>query len=75
MALQGGRFLIRADRMILSSSVKPRSSHRPDAAVRQHEFENKTGELAQKLIWLDRTVIDRVRSLRGLGETFSDVNR
>jgi hypothetical protein len=27
----------------------------------------------EKLIWLDRAVVDRLRLLRGAGETFSDV--
>jgi hypothetical protein len=36
-------------------------------------FESKTNERGEKLIWLDRAVIDRLRSLRGPGESFSDV--
>jgi hypothetical protein len=36
-------------------------------------FENKTDEQGQRLIWLDRSVVDRLRSLRGPGESFSDV--
>ena len=36
-------------------------------------YENSTNEQGQKLIWLDRAVIDRLRSLRGRGESFSDV--
>jgi hypothetical protein len=27
----------------------------------------------EKLIWLDRAVVDRLRAMRGLGESFSDV--
>jgi predicted CopG family antitoxin len=27
----------------------------------------------QRLIWLDRAVVERLRSLRGPGESFSDV--
>ena len=27
----------------------------------------------EKLIWLDRAVVDRLRSLRGPGESYSDV--
>jgi hypothetical protein len=34
-------------------------------------FENKTNEQGEKLIWLDRAVVDRLRSLRGAGESFS----
>jgi len=36
-------------------------------------YENKTNERGEKLIWLDRAVIDRLRSLRGPGESYSDV--
>jgi hypothetical protein len=36
-------------------------------------FENKTDQHGQRLIWLDRAVVDRLRSLRGPGESFSDV--
>ena len=36
-------------------------------------FENKTVEEGQRLIWLDRVVVDRLRSLRDAGELFSDV--
>ena len=36
-------------------------------------FENKTDEEGQRLIWLDRAVVDRLRSLRGAGESYSDV--
>jgi hypothetical protein len=36
-------------------------------------FENKTNERGEKLIWLERAVVDRLRSLRGPGESFSDV--
>ena len=31
-------------------------------------FENKTDEHGQRLIWLDRAVVDRLRSLRGAGK-------
>jgi hypothetical protein len=33
-------------------------------------FENKTDEHGQRLIWLDRAVVDRLRSLRGAGESY-----
>jgi hypothetical protein len=36
-------------------------------------FENATDEHGQRLIWLDRAVVDRLRSLRGAGESYSDV--
>jgi hypothetical protein len=36
-------------------------------------YENKTNEQGEKLIWLDRAVVDRLRSLRGPGESYSDV--
>jgi hypothetical protein len=36
-------------------------------------FENKTDEEGQRLIELDRAMVDRLRSLRGPGESFSDV--
>jgi hypothetical protein len=36
-------------------------------------FENKTDKHGQRLIWLDRAVLDRLRSLRGPGESYSDV--
>ena len=36
-------------------------------------FENKTDEDGNRLIWLDRAIVNRLRSLRGPGESFSDV--
>jgi hypothetical protein len=36
-------------------------------------YENETNEHGEKLIWLDRAVVDRLRSLRGPGESFGDV--
>jgi hypothetical protein len=33
-------------------------------------FENKTDD---RLIWLDRAVVDRLRALRGARESYSDV--
>jgi hypothetical protein len=36
-------------------------------------LENKTDEQGQRLIWLDRTVVDRLKALRGAGESYSDV--
>jgi hypothetical protein len=36
-------------------------------------YENKTDEHGNRLIWLDHAVVDRLRSLRGVGESYSDV--
>ena len=36
-------------------------------------YENKANERGEKLIWLQRAVVDRLRSLRGPGERYSDV--
>jgi hypothetical protein len=36
-------------------------------------FENKTNERGEKLIWLDHAVVARLRAMRGLGESYSDV--
>jgi hypothetical protein len=36
-------------------------------------FENPVNENGGRLIWLDRAVADRLRSLRGPGESYSDV--
>jgi hypothetical protein len=36
-------------------------------------YENATNERGERLIWLDRAVVDRLRSLRGPGESYSDV--
>jgi hypothetical protein len=36
-------------------------------------FENKINDKGERLIWLDRSVVDRLRSLRGPGESYSDV--
>jgi hypothetical protein len=36
-------------------------------------YENKTDEHGQRLIWLDRSVVDRLRAMRGVGKSFSDV--
>ena len=36
-------------------------------------YENKVNEKGERLIWLDRAVVDRLRSLRGPGESYSDV--
>jgi hypothetical protein len=36
-------------------------------------YENKLNEKGERLIWLDPGVVDRLRSLRGPGESYSDV--
>jgi hypothetical protein len=36
-------------------------------------YENQVDEHGQRLIWLPRDVIDRLRSLRAPGEDYSDV--
>ena len=36
-------------------------------------YENTTNERGERLIWLDHSVVARLRALRGPGESFSDV--
>jgi hypothetical protein len=36
-------------------------------------FENATNEKGERLIWLEPNVVDRLRSLRAPGESYSDV--
>jgi hypothetical protein len=36
-------------------------------------FENATNEKGERMIWRERSVVDRLRSLRGPGESYSDV--
>jgi hypothetical protein len=36
-------------------------------------FENASNENGERLIWLEPGVVDRLRALRGPGESFSDV--
>jgi hypothetical protein len=36
-------------------------------------FENKINERGERVIWLEPNVVDRLRSLRGPGESYSDV--
>jgi hypothetical protein len=36
-------------------------------------YENKVNEKGERLIWLDPHVVDRLRALRGPGESYSDV--
>jgi hypothetical protein len=36
-------------------------------------YENATNERGERLIWLEPTVVDRLRAIRGPGESYSDV--
>ena len=36
-------------------------------------YENANNEQGERLVWLDRPVVDRLRALRGPGESYSDV--
>jgi len=36
-------------------------------------YENQANEKGERLIWLPPAVVDRLRSLRGPGESYSDV--
>jgi hypothetical protein len=36
-------------------------------------YENKVNEKDERGIWLDRSVVDRLRAMRGPGESYSDV--
>lgn len=36
-------------------------------------YENKANEQGERLVWLDRAVVERLRSLCGPGESYSDV--
>jgi hypothetical protein len=36
-------------------------------------FENKIDENGDRLIWLEPNVVDRLRALRGRGQSYSDV--
>jgi hypothetical protein len=36
-------------------------------------YENKVNEKGERLIWLERSVVDRLNHLRGPGEGYSDV--
>ena len=36
-------------------------------------YENATNERGERFVWLERGVVDRLRSLRAPGESFSDV--
>jgi hypothetical protein len=54
----------------LSSRVR---SDRHDAALGSVGYENETNEKGERLIWLERAVVDRLRAMRGDGQSFSDV--
>jgi hypothetical protein len=36
-------------------------------------YENPTNEKGERLVWLDPSVVDRLRTMRGPGESWSDV--
>ena len=36
-------------------------------------YENQTNERGERLIWLDRALVDRFGAMRGPGESYSDV--
>jgi hypothetical protein len=36
-------------------------------------YENATNERGERLIWLDRAMVDRLHAMRGPGESYSDV--
>jgi hypothetical protein len=36
-------------------------------------FENATNEKGERLIWLEPSMVDRLRAMRGPGESYSDV--
>ena len=36
-------------------------------------YENETNERGERLIWLDHAVVNRLRAMRGPGESYSDV--
>ena len=36
-------------------------------------YENQINERGERLIWLDHAVVDRLRAMRGQGESYSDV--
>jgi hypothetical protein len=37
-------------------------------------YENATNDQGERYVWLDRAVVDRLRALRGPGESYSDVS-
>jgi hypothetical protein len=36
-------------------------------------FENKTNERGERLVWLEPRMVDKLRAMRGPGESYSDV--
>jgi hypothetical protein len=40
-------------------------------ALGSMSFENATNEQGERLIWLDHAVVDRLRAMRGPGESYS----
>jgi hypothetical protein len=57
----------------IAISVEAFEAIAPTLPVGSVGFENQTNERGEKLIWLDRAVVDRLRSLRGPRESYSDV--
>jgi hypothetical protein len=37
------------------------------------DYENATNEKGERLIWLEPSMVDRLRAMRGPGESWSDV--
>ena len=57
-----------------SRSLKPRLTRLPKRSRSAASgYENATNEKGERLIWLDRAVVDPLRALRGPGESYSDV--
>jgi len=36
-------------------------------------YENETNEKGERYVWLDHSVVNRLRAMRGPGESYSDV--
>jgi CubicO group peptidase (beta-lactamase class C family) len=64
----------RAPAWSASRSLKPPSTRSPKRCRSGLSgYENATNEKGERLIWLDSAVVARLRSLRGPGESYSDV--
>jgi hypothetical protein len=42
-------------------------------ALRAVGYENQTNERGERLVWLEPNVVNRLRAMRGPGESYSDV--
>ena len=51
--------------LVVGRSLRP--------ALGSMNFENKTNERGERYVWLVPDVVSRLRSLRGEGESYSDV--